>query len=97
MVVLRISERPNRWREVRLEAGRTYVVGRAAECDVRLDDETISRRHMTITVDGGEGVSIADADSCGGVSVDGRRFAETRVEPGQEIRTGWVTMAIARR
>ena len=48
------------------------VLGRAADCDYRLRDETVSRRHAEVRPEDGVWV-IRDLDSTNGVYVNGRR------------------------
>lgn len=58
-----------------LEAPGCWVVGRAPECGVAIDDDRISRRHAVLeaeAVDGEEVWTLADAESKNGTTVDGR-------------------------
>ena len=64
------------------------TIGRAAECDVVLDDPRISRQHATITRDG-QHHHVRDADSLNGTFVNGRRRradTATRLHHGDELR-----------
>lgn len=64
------------------------TIGRAAECDVVLDDLRISRQHATITGDG-QHYHVYDAGSLNGTFVNGRRLltdTATRLHPGDELR-----------
>ena len=64
------------------------TIGRAAECDVVLDDPRISRQHATITGDG-QHHHVRDAGSLNGTFVNGRRVradTATRLHPGDELR-----------
>ena len=59
---------------------RTIIVGRGAECDVRLRGERISRRHLQIRFDEASGVFCArDLQSANGVLINARRI--TRETP----------------
>jgi hypothetical protein len=62
-------------RQVVLEAGREYLVGRGSECDLRLDDERISRRHARLAPIE-SGWQVADLGSKNGTRVDGRLVEE---------------------
>jgi pSer/pThr/pTyr-binding forkhead associated (FHA) protein len=97
MLVLRISEPGQEPRELALEAGQTYGIGRKFDCYVRSDNATVSARHARLTVDADERVSIVDLGSSYGVFVNDRRCVEARVEPGDEIRAGDVGMTLERR
>jgi diguanylate cyclase (GGDEF)-like protein len=48
-----------------------FVLGRAADCDLRLEDPALSRRHCRIR-EGTEGLLIEDLGSRNGTFVDGR-------------------------
>ena len=64
------------------------TIGRAAECDVVLDDPRISRQHATITGDGQQ-YHLRDAGSLNGTFVNGRRVhadAVVRLHHGDELR-----------
>ena len=64
------------------------TIGRAAECDVALDDPRISRQHATITGDD-QHYHVYDAGSLNGTFVNGRRVradTATRLHPGDELR-----------
>lgn len=58
-------------------AKQQVVVGRAATCDVRLDDPCISRKHATLWQQG-EAVFLHDLGSTGGTSVNGAAVTAAR-------------------
>ena len=73
--------------------GRTFVlgagshtVGRAPECDIVLDDEFMSKRHLRIDV--GAGVEVIDLGSANGVEVDGQLVPRLRVTGSQRLLAG---------
>lgn len=71
----------------RVLAGERVLVGRSRECDIRIDDPNVSRRHCELRrADGGW--VIADLNSTNGVKVNGRRVEEARLSPGDEITLG---------
>src|SRR5687767_7784258 len=47
----------------------SLVVGRASECDVRVVHESVSRRHVQLTI--GENVTVEDLGSRNGTAVGG--------------------------
>ena len=53
--------------------GRTYVLGRAPECEVMLDDPSVSRRHALLTVSGR--ITVEDLGSTNGTAIQGRKLA----------------------
>ncbi|MEM7230321.1 MAG: FHA domain-containing protein [Planctomycetota bacterium] len=62
-------------------------IGRGEGCDVRLDDNEVSRLHA-ILVREGDVWSIIDAQSSSGLFVDGKRSARRRLLPGRIMRIG---------
>jgi diguanylate cyclase (GGDEF)-like protein len=72
-----------------LEAGRSYVIGRADGCDITLRDDGISRRHAAVQVEAeGEGAVIRDLGSVNGTYVGGTRVGEARLFDGIRIQLG---------
>lgn len=71
------------------------VVGRRAECDIRLLDPHVSRRHAALAVRDGC-VTVADLRSRNGTDVAGRRLhgADALVPPGGTVRIVSATLQI---
>lgn len=63
------------------------LVGRHAECDVRLDSAKISRRHCCLAM-AYDRVLIRDLGSRNGVRVNGRVVEEARLHLGDELAIG---------
>ena len=75
--------------------GRDFVLGREPDCDLVLEDPTVSRRHARLSFDRATGSwSITDLGSMNGTWVDGWRVqGAVAVEPGDAVRlgsAGWV-------
>jgi pSer/pThr/pTyr-binding forkhead associated (FHA) protein len=66
-------------------------VGRGFSADLRLEDQSVSRRHAVI-VDGGEGTRILDDRSANGTFVNGRRVTEAVLRDRDVIRLGRVAL-----
>ena len=65
------------------------VVGRSRECDVRVDDSNVSRRHFELVQDGPTAWAVVDLGSTNGTEVNGRRVRrKVRVEDGDRITAG---------
>jgi FHA domain/GAF domain len=62
------------------------VVGRGADCDFRIDDESVSRRHAELWRDG-EHWRVIDLGSKNGTFLDGSRVGSVRIE-----RPGWLRL-----
>ena len=77
---------PVRGRTHRLDDG--VVIGRAAACDVALEDPLVSRRHARVRLTE-LGIAIEDLDSSNGVYVNGvARRGVTPLHPGDVIQLG---------
>jgi len=63
----------------------TTVFGRHADCDIRINNEGISRRHAEIVVTP-DGLLVRDLDSSNGTFVNGERVTEKELKVGDEIR-----------
>src|SRR3954470_22424795 len=63
------------------------LAARSRASDLSLDDPNVSRRHAELRREDGAWV-VADLASTNGVKVNGRRVAEHRLVPGDEITVG---------
>ncbi len=69
------------------------TVGRVAECDVVLDDDSVSRRHAELYRDERGFYRIRDLDSANGTFLDGRPVAKDELLPdGARLRFGDVEL-----
>jgi pSer/pThr/pTyr-binding forkhead associated (FHA) protein len=67
--------------------GERVVVGRSPECEIFLDDVTVSRRHALISR-GDNGFMIEDEGSLNGTYVNRRRVESAELEDGDEVQIG---------
>ena len=73
----------------------TLIVGRADDADVRIDRDSISRKHATLHV--GERLEVEDIGSSNGTKVGGRKLEaglRVTVEPGDLIEFGGVSVLV---
>jgi hypothetical protein len=83
-------------RTIPLTAGRV-VVGRSRECDVRVDDGNVSRRHFELVQDGPTAWVVADLGSTNGTEVNGRRVSgRKRLDDGDRITIGGTELVFGR-
>jgi len=61
------------------------VLGRAPECDLPIESEQVSRRHVRLTPREGSAL-VEDLGSSNGTFVNGRRVDSAELKPGQELR-----------
>jgi pSer/pThr/pTyr-binding forkhead associated (FHA) protein len=67
-------------------AART-LIGRSPECDVFLDDVTVSRRHAELVREG-DRFTIRDLGSLNGTYVNRRRIESAVLEDDDEVQIG---------
>lgn len=94
---IRVASGPDAGKELPLtEVGRLYVLGRANEAHLALDDAAASRRHVGVTAKG-DRVVVQDLGSKGGASLDGAPLGpnETQWRPGQALRVGGNVLALS--
>lgn len=65
-----------------------WVIGRAPEADIRIDDDRVSRRHGVVRAST-EGWELSDGGSLNGIWLDGRQVQRVTVPPaGVTVRFG---------
>jgi len=80
----------------RLEAGHEAVIGRSAECEVRVPSVAASRRHAAV-VRRGDDVLLRDLGSTNGTLVNGVKIVSERtLEAGDRIEVGGVIVTFCR-
>jgi pSer/pThr/pTyr-binding forkhead associated (FHA) protein len=72
------------------------VIGRSSDCDVRVDDANVSRRHAEVRRIG-DGYSLVDLGSTNGTEVNGQRIQETALMNGDVISVGTTRITFERR
>jgi FHA domain-containing protein/zinc ribbon protein len=71
-----------------LPQGERTTIGRSPDCDIFLDDVTVSRKHAVL-VRRDDGLFIEDEGSLNGTFLNRRRIdAPTRLENGDELQVG---------
>ena len=67
--------------------GARTLIGRSPECDIFLDDVTVSRRHAEVVV-AGDTVTIRDLGSLNGTFVNRRRIDQAVLGDDDEVQVG---------
>ena len=67
--------------------GARTLIGRSPECDIFLDDVTVSRRHAEL-VEGEDAFTIRDLGSLNGTFVNRHRIEEAVLDDDDEIQIG---------
>jgi pSer/pThr/pTyr-binding forkhead associated (FHA) protein len=81
-------------REIRLDHGREWIVGRARECHISIDNPKLSRNHFKISQIGG-GFRVVDLDSSYGVKINGVSVKDAPLKSYDVITAGPVEMQFA--
>ena len=66
--------------------GERTVIGRADDCDVRLDQGGVAPRHAAITLDSAGGLTLEGLDAGSETLLNGEPVGEARLASGDEIR-----------
>jgi len=64
------------------------VLGRAADCDLMIEDPGISRRHASLVCTPEDAAQIIDLDSTNGTYVNGKRILTQNLSDGDKIQLG---------
>jgi hypothetical protein len=72
------------------------VLGRSKDCDIRLSDPNVSRRHAEVRPDG-LGWTVVDHDSTKGIEVDGKRVKELALTDGAHFTIGTTEVSFSQR
>jgi hypothetical protein len=73
------------------------VIGRSRECDVRVDDGNVSRRHCEVVQEGPTAWAVVDLGSTNGTEVNGKRIAgRQRLAEGDRIGIGSTELVFGR-
>ena len=73
------------------------VIGRSRECDIRVDDGNVSRRHAEVSRDGESGWVVVDLGSTNGTEVNDRRITKrTPLDDGDRIGIGGTDLVFGR-
>src|SRR5204863_6062799 len=70
-----------------LPQGERTTIGRSPDCDIFLDDVTVSRKHAVLIRRGDE-FFIEDLGSLNGTYVNRKRIESARIESGDEVQVG---------
>jgi TonB family protein len=70
-------------------------VGKLASSHLRIDDDSVSRMHAVVEVNGVEDVQLIDLGSTRGTLVNGERITKVRLRSGDEINFGDIRVVVS--
>jgi FHA domain len=70
-------------------------VGKLASSHLRIDDESVSRMHAVIEINGPDDVQLIDLGSTRGTLVNGEKVTKARLTPGDEVTFGDVRVLVS--
>jgi hypothetical protein len=76
-----------------LAGDRPSVIGRSRSCDLVLRDDSVSRRHLMLTVDG-DHVVVTDLGSTNGTLLNGRWITQAEARPGDVLQLGEIELVL---
>jgi pSer/pThr/pTyr-binding forkhead associated (FHA) protein len=72
-----------------LEAGRTAMVGRSRQCQIPIEDDTVSSNHARIEINAQtQRIVVTDLNSSNGTFVNGSRINSAQAQVGDTLRFG---------
>jgi pSer/pThr/pTyr-binding forkhead associated (FHA) protein len=77
-------------------ADHPVTLGRSKDCDIRLSDPNVSRRHAEIRPDA-IGWTVVDLDSTNGIEVDGKRVKELALTDGAHFTIGTTEVSFSQK
>ena len=73
----------------------SMLIGRSKECDIRVSDPNVSRRHAEIRQEGST-YWIVDLGSTNGIAVNGRALKRSKLDEGDRITLGSTELVFTR-
>jgi len=70
----------------------TTSIGRAQDCDLRLDDPTVSTHHARVRRNANNGFTLIDLGGANPTRVNGRRTQQHQLKPNDRIQIGETTL-----
>src|SRR4051812_50153657 len=77
-----------------LEPEQTLTAGRTSQCDMQLDDPSVSRRHCTISYLPNGLLQVKDLESANGTFINERPIKDATARPGDLLRLGAAAPAV---
>ena len=66
----------------------TLVIGRADDCDIRIEHDSVAAHHVQVLLSDSGGISVQDLGSEAGTRVNGERVKQAELSAGDEVQVG---------
>ncbi|QDT64709.1 FHA domain-containing serine/threonine-protein kinase [Calycomorphotria hydatis] len=87
MIQISILQGPNEGRNHPIEPGQAILMGRGSNCQIKLDDSSVSRVHCQLEIKDGQ-VHLVDTNSSWGTLVNGSKVEERILHAGDKVQIG---------
>jgi putative nucleotidyltransferase with HDIG domain len=77
-----------------IEEGQTLTAGRTSQCQLQIDDPSVSRRHCTIALLPDGRLQVIDLESANGTFINERQIPDGTASPGDLIRLGGAILEV---
>lgn len=94
--LLKVVAGPNNGAEFSMKAGTSYVIGNEpSTCDIILQDISVSRQHLRLSISEDEKIYVEDLGSSNGTIIDQQKITQkTELAPNTLVSLGTTTIAI---
>ena len=72
----------------------TFLIGSQDDCDIQIPDNTISRRHASLSLQKGLSPTIEDLDSLNGIFLNGAPAQKSELKDGDRLMLGTSTITV---
>jgi two-component system cell cycle response regulator len=79
-------------RMYKLDSACTYVIGRATDATLRIEDEGVSRHHAKVSCDATGAMVLQDLGSTNGTFCNGNRITQHVLQDGDKLQVGSITI-----
>jgi diguanylate cyclase (GGDEF)-like protein len=94
IATLRVVAGRDMLKHITLAPGEEIVMGRDERTDLQLNDITVSKRHVRVSCDHDQAITVHDLDSTNGTAVNGSPIKRSMLRPGDHLEVGAVSLRL---
>lgn len=91
MIQIHILKNNQLINKITITPQKKYIIGRGINADIRVNDNTLSRKHMSITLKNNK-LCVLDNNSSNGIYFQNKQISEIILNPGQDVQAGNITI-----